>query len=75
VGVQLKGLKVQIGLHLAVQIGQSGFQCAQAHGAPRASNVRNKIDFHGEHQQLSWQTKPRILPQITDNRSGRHPSP
>jgi hypothetical protein len=45
VGVQLKGLKVHIGLHLALQMGQSGFQCAQAHGTPGAGNVRNKINF------------------------------
>ena len=37
--VQLKGLKVQIGLHLAVQALQSFFKRAQTHGAPWASNV------------------------------------
>jgi hypothetical protein len=45
VGVQLKGLKVQIGLHLAIQIGQGGLKCAQTHGTPRTGDVRNEINL------------------------------
>jgi hypothetical protein len=54
VWVQLKGLKVQIGLYLTVQIVQGFFQCPQAHGAPGTGNVRYEINFQsGGHGALS----------------------
>jgi hypothetical protein len=55
VRVELKRLKVQIGLNLAVQALKGFFQSAQTHGTPRAGNVRDKLDFQGRHGQLSGQ--------------------
>jgi hypothetical protein len=55
VRVELKRLKVQIGLNLAVQALKGFFQSAQTHGTPRAGNVRDEVDFQGRHGQLSGQ--------------------
>jgi len=73
VRVQLKGLEMQIGLHLAVQALQGFFQSTQAHGAPGAGNVRNEIDFQcGDHDGLSARLHcppDNICPPLTPHKS------
>jgi hypothetical protein len=53
VRVQLERLKVQIGLHFAIQALQGFFKGTQAYSAPRAGNVGDKIDFQRGHETLS----------------------
>jgi len=45
VGIEFKGLKVDVNLHLALQSFNGNFQGFEANHAPRARYVRNKIDF------------------------------
>jgi hypothetical protein len=53
VWVQLKRLKVQIGLDFTVQTDQGLFEGTQTHGAPGTGNVGNKINFQSGHGSLS----------------------
>ena len=47
VGIELKGLEMQLGTHIWRQALKRAFQGAQAHSAPGASNVGHKINFEG----------------------------
>ncbi len=45
VGVEFEGLEVDVGRDFGAQLAQSLLQGAQAHGAPRAGDIGDEIDF------------------------------